>query len=297
MRIPSPFVLVTLALLTPAALAGDPAQDAPKPADAPTPAPAQAAGPERTLESGLVIEDLAEGTGAEIKPGAYVVMHYRGTLKATGEEFDSSYSRPDPLAAQLKAGRLIAGWVEGIPGMKVGGKRKLTIPAKMAYGEKGFTDRRTGKQIIPANSDLVFEVEALNTLVIEDLKVGDGAECTGVDQTVKVFYRGTRKVDGVEFDSNMGKEPIEFPLRSLIPGWQIGIPGMQVGGRRKLVIPWQWAYGARGSGDKIPPKTDLVFEIELLDVKSPAAPAAAPEPAPAAPTGAPASTGAPDQPK
>jgi FKBP-type peptidyl-prolyl cis-trans isomerase len=87
---------------------------------------------------------------------------------------------------------------------------------------------------------------------------------------VKVHYRGTLKPEqgGTEFDSSYKRnEPISFRLADLIQGWQIGIPGMKVGGKRKLTIPWKMAYGERGSPPAIPAKADLIFEIELLGVK------------------------------
>jgi FKBP-type peptidyl-prolyl cis-trans isomerase FkpA len=103
-------------------------------------------------------------------------------------------------------------------------------------------------------------------VVIEDLAVGTGAECKP-RQKVKVFYRGTLKSNGKEFDSNFGGQPIDFPLDNLIQGWQEGIPGMKVGGKRKLTIPYKLGYGERGSPPEIPARADLVFEIELLGVK------------------------------
>lgn len=107
-------------------------------------------------------------------------------------------------------------------------------------------------------------------LLIEDLKIGEGAEATGAS-TITIHYHGTLK-DGKVFDSTRGKEPITFPLQRLIQGWQLGIPGMKVGGVRRLTIPWQLAYGEReipdqGGGVLIPAKSDLVFSIELKGVK------------------------------
>lgn len=104
-------------------------------------------------------------------------------------------------------------------------------------------------------------------IVIEDTKVGTGAACTSPDQTVKVHYRGTL-TSGQEFDSSYKRgQPIKFALRQLIQGWQEGIPGMKVGGVRQLTIPWKLAYGERGSPPAIPPRSDLVFQIELLGVE------------------------------
>src|ERR1700741_3437594 len=103
-------------------------------------------------------------------------------------------------------------------------------------------------------------------MVIEDLVVGTGVECKP-GGTGKGHYRGTL-LNGTEFDSSYKRgKPIEFALGDLIKGWQEGIPGMKVGGKRTLTIPWQMAYGERGSPPNIPPRSDLIFEIELLGVK------------------------------
>jgi FKBP-type peptidyl-prolyl cis-trans isomerase FkpA len=104
------------------------------------------------------------------------------------------------------------------------------------------------------------------TLEKVDEKVGDGAEAKKGDK-VKVHYTGTL-MNGKMFDSSVGKDPFEFTLGSggVIKGWDEGVPGMKVGGKRKLTIPWQLAYGEAGSGDKIPPKAALKFDIELLEI-------------------------------
>lgn len=107
--------------------------------------------------------------------------------------------------------------------------------------------------------------EQITELQINDTHVGDGPECPA-GATVKVHYRGTL-LDGTEFDSSYKRgEPIEFPLNNLIQGWQEGIPGMKVGGKRELLIPWSKAYGERGAPPAIPARADLKFEIELLGV-------------------------------
>lgn len=100
----------------------------------------------------------------------------------------------------------------------------------------------------------------------EDLVIGTGAECVP-GATVKVHYRGTL-MNGKEFDSSYKRgKPAEFPLENLIVGWQEGIPGMKVGGKRKLTVPWQKAYGEHGHPPAIPAKADLIFEIELLGTR------------------------------
>jgi peptidylprolyl isomerase len=103
-------------------------------------------------------------------------------------------------------------------------------------------------------------------LVIEDVVVGDGAEAVP-GGTVTVHYVGVDYDTGEEFDSSWNRgESIEFPLRGLIQGWQDGIPGMKVGGRRRLTIPPEQAYGPEGAGHRLSGKT-LIFIIDLLDVR------------------------------
>ena len=85
----------------------------------------------------LQITDIKVGDGAEAKAGDFVQVHYVGVAYSTGEEFDSSYDRGDPLGFQLGAGRVISGWDQGVQGMRVGGRRQLVIPAHLAYGDRG----------------------------------------------------------------------------------------------------------------------------------------------------------------
>ena len=104
-------------------------------------------------------------------------------------------------------------------------------------------------------------------LLIEEIKVGDG-DTAASGQFVSVHYTGWL-TDGRKFDSSKDRdEPFEFPLgqRNVIAGWDEGVQGMRVGGIRKLTIPPQLGYGARGAGGVIPPNATLVFEVELLNV-------------------------------
>ena len=103
-------------------------------------------------------------------------------------------------------------------------------------------------------------------LTIDDIVVGEGTEAKPGD-TVEVHYVGVEFDSGAEFDASWNRgESIEFPLRGLIQGWQDGIPGMKVGGRRQLTIPPELAYGPAGAGHRLSGKT-LVFVIDLLGVK------------------------------
>ncbi len=106
-----------------------------------------------TMDNGLIIEVLEEGTGVESKQGDTVTVHYTGTFK-DGSVFDSSVTRGEPFAFTLGGNRVIQGWEQGVLGMKEGEKRKLTVPYTLGYGEAAYGP-------IPAKSTLIFEVELL----------------------------------------------------------------------------------------------------------------------------------------
>lgn len=109
--------------------------------------------PEGGAPDDLVIDDLIEGEGEPAKAGDTVSAHYVGVAHSTGEEFDSSWNRGEPLDFRLGVGMVIAGWDQGIEGMRVGGRRRLTIPAHLAYGDRG-----AGADIKPGES-LIFVVD------------------------------------------------------------------------------------------------------------------------------------------
>ena len=103
--------------------------------------------------SELVVTDVTEGDGTEATAGANVSVHYVGVAHSTGEEFDASYNRGEPLDFPLGAGRVIPGWDQGVAGMKVGGRRRLVIPPHLAYGDRG-----AGGVIKPGET-LIFAVD------------------------------------------------------------------------------------------------------------------------------------------
>lgn len=119
----------------------------------------------------------------------------------------------------------------------------------------------------PAEVDESFKQSGdITTMQIIDLVTGSGQEAK-VGDTITVKYKGALAADGTVFDSN--SDGVEFQLAqgSLIDGWVEGIPGMKVGGKRKLVIPSEKGYGEQGSGTSIPANADLVFEVELVAIK------------------------------
>lgn len=113
------------------------------------------------MSSELQIEDIQPGDGKEAVKGALITTQYRGFLE-DGTEFDSSYSRGKPFQCVIGTGRVIKGWDQGLMGMRAGGKRKLFVPAHLAYGE-----RQMGAHIKP-NSNLLFEIELLEVLTRDD---------------------------------------------------------------------------------------------------------------------------------
>jgi peptidylprolyl isomerase len=112
--------------------------------------------PEGDIPFELGIEDLVEGEGDEATKGSKVSVHYVGVAFSTGDEFDASWNRGQPFEFKLGAGQVIPGWDAGVEGMKVGGRRQLTIPSAMAYGARGAGD------VIKPHEPLVFVVDLLS---------------------------------------------------------------------------------------------------------------------------------------
>ncbi len=241
----------------------------------------------------IEIEDLKVGTGPEVISDAVITINYHGTL-IDGTVFNTSRAKK-PVTFPLPQLN-VTGWRLGILGMKVGGVRRMIIPHALGYGDTEIPGP-DGKPLVPAKSDLYVSVELLamngkdaegnayppkdkalshvekpNGLIIEDIKIGTGADCPE-KATVVCHYRGTFAVNSQEFDSSYNSgQPATFSLdpmasQPVIKGWQEGIPGMKVGGKRRLIIPAELAYGAAGRPG-IPPNSMLEFEVELVEVKN-----------------------------
>jgi FKBP-type peptidyl-prolyl cis-trans isomerases 1 len=114
--------------------------------------------PEQSMSNGLKYIIVKEGTGPTIKAGDTVAVEYTGWIQATGKKFDSSFDNgAQPLSVTLTQGQIINGWVDGVPGMKIGETRRLIIPPSLGYGSQAIKDQ-SGKVVIPANSTLIFDV-------------------------------------------------------------------------------------------------------------------------------------------
>jgi FKBP-type peptidyl-prolyl cis-trans isomerase len=243
---------------------------------------AAAPGDAEKTPTGLASKILTSGTGTE-KPAPQdtVKVHYTGWSK-DGNMFDSSVTRGSPTSFRLN--QVIPGWTEGLQLMVQGEKRRLWIPSKLAYGD---VPRRPGAP----SGDLVFDVELLEIvkapeppkpppnlkkppatakktasgLAHEVLVAGTGPQPKETDWVV-VHYTGWTS-DGQMFDSSVTREqPATFRLNQVVKGWTEGVQLMKVGGKSRLYIPADLAYGDKPTRPGAP-SGPLVFEIELIAIK------------------------------
>jgi peptidylprolyl isomerase len=212
------------------------------------------------LEGGLIVEDFVAGTGAEVKPGAAVLAFYHGMIKSSGQVFQSAFEQGRPVPFSLNG--VIPGWMKGVPGMKVGGLRRLTIPAALAYADHP----PQGSGIAP-NSDLVFVIEVVDQIQAEDTKVGTGEE-VGVQGVCTTSYV-MKDSSGKEIDKTAPDAPYVW-LPNENP-FNLGFIGMKVGGKRTLNVPAtmnmqnpQYPKAANTPPSAVP----VTVEVELLAVRN-----------------------------
>ncbi len=219
--------------------------------------------------------DLEEGAGPEVHDGWLLAIAYTGWLYDEaapgnkGSEF-ISVTGDDPDSFRFGVGQVIPGVDRGMAGMRVGGKRRIVVPPDLGFGPQG-------NNLVPGNATLLFEVDLVAGAEVPfettDLLVGSGEEAENGD-SLSMAYHGwvfdllAPDNKGDTFDSTTAEDPFDFTLGvgAVIVGWDLGIVGMRVGGRRRIVIPHELAYGAAGRQPRIPAYATLLFEVELLAV-------------------------------
>lgn len=207
---------------------------------------------------GIKIEDMKIGDGAEIKKGAMVLAHYHGTLVDGGKTFDSSFERGEPIAFPLSG--VIQGWQLGVPGMKVGGIRKLTIPADKAYGSQGAGN------VIPPDAALSFIIQMVGTVEVVDDKVGEG-EAAGAMCVAVTSY--TMKDEAGKVVESRTKENPYIWLPGEFQPVNAAIEGMKVGGKRTVKIPKEFNKpNPMGPPSTRPTDVGLTVEVELTSVRN-----------------------------
>ena len=213
----------------------------------------------------LEIKDTVNGKGDTIsQAGDILTVDYTGTL-TNGNQFDSSIGKK-PFQFILGAGQVIKGWDQGMVGMKEGGKRQLTIPGNLAYGEKGAGD-------IPPNATLKFDVTLIkiDRIKHEVLKKGNGSATAKAGDSCELHYQLT-DVTGKKLDSSYDRGQtfqIILGRTGLIKGFTAGVIGMKQGEKRRITVPGEFGYGAEGRPPLIQPNATLIFEIELVKLATP----------------------------
>lgn len=268
MTVPARRRLLPPAVLLAAVLAGCGGEGtAPTTPQPPAPAP--------PLDVPFGFTDLVEGEGPPAEDGWLLAIAVTGWLydpaapDNRGREFASA-SVDEPVTFRLGFALLLDGIERGLVGMRVGGLRRIVVPPELGFGSQG-------NDLVPGNATLLFEVELLagaeTPFGTTDLRIGDGPEATN-GRSLQMAYQGwvydllAEDNKGDPFDSTTAEDPFEFTLGAgdVIVGWDLGVPGMRVGGVRRIVIPHDFAYGAQGRPPRIPRYATLLFEVELLAV-------------------------------
>jgi FKBP-type peptidyl-prolyl cis-trans isomerase len=217
----------------------------------------------------LVIENLVTGTGESMPTDTTILqasIRAVGTVRGSATPFRQTVGAPEDVAFNIsKMPTGLQSLDSALRGMRVGGKRRITVPPRFAFG----TTELAG---VPVNSTVVYDVElvGIQRLLAEDTRVGTG-DTAFVGKTLSMYYTG-KLVNGQVFDrspSASNPTPFQFQLGAgkVITGWDVGIRGMRVGGRRTLTIPPAFGYGVAGSSRNgvvtIPPNSTLIFDVEL----------------------------------
>lgn len=212
----------------------------------------------REMEGGLIVEDLRIGTGPEISATSNLVVHYQGVRRTDRGEFASTYARNEPHAQQLP--QALKGWRQGLPGMRVGGVRRLYVPAAMAYGEKGHTRKSDQLVLVKPNEDVIFTVEVVDAIQVEDVKVGEGETIEGRFIAVGPFT--VKDESGKVLEEATREKPFIWVHGEYQP-MDLALEGMKVGGIRRITVPRQFVL-AKGLGVGHPTHKKVVIEFELL---------------------------------
>lgn len=207
----------------------------------------------------LKTDDRVIGTGATISIDTNVITQVDMILSE--RLLNGTYTQSTAAVKVLVDNfTIIQGLDMGLRGMRVGGSRTITVPPRLAYG-----NRQQGS--VPPNSTIIYDVQLtkIEEFLKEDLVVGTG-DSAKYNTTVNVNYIG-RLLNGNIFDATTAGTPFSFRIgaNAVIRGWDIGVVGMRVGGKRRLVIPSLLGYGGTARGT-IPANSTLIFEIELLSV-------------------------------
>lgn len=247
----------------------------------------------RQFRNGLMTEDFVFGEGPAARVGSRLSVRYACILDDGTILDDNRESSYPPFRFRLPRHGRIQGWGLGLRGMKLGGKRKITVPPHLAYGSEG--DRGEGDDLpaVPPNARLTYVVHLValdppppepkspeafggsvlsrkkhrGGIVARDFRIGEGEGAEPGDH-LSIHYRGYLP-DGSIFDESVtGASPFQFGLGDpmLIAGWNVGLAGMKQGGLREVHIPAKFAYGKRGT-EGVPPNTDLRFTFELVALK------------------------------
>lgn len=227
----------------------------------------------------IVVE---QGTGKNAMPGDNVYVNYTAYHSDT-IIFDSSIKKGKPARITVGTGQVIKGWDLALQLMNTGSKYRVIIPPNLAYGKKGIENR------VPPKSQIILDIEVVEILTPPKITKCDasGNDTITLDNGIKyiIFNAGNGNnikpnsivtvhysgffTNGKLFDSSVARnEPIKFPVgvNAVIEGWDITIQLMKPGAKYQLHVPAKLAYGSNGNPPIIPPNTNLIFDIEIIDV-------------------------------